>query len=320
LSSSCGTYDVNDKKQFESKETITLAISTSRRLKHFLQTIVALENSIGKLPNSLVTRVILVDDNSSEEDRNIMKNKYPNFEFHFKLPNEKGHANTMNKIFSLVDSQYLLYLEDDWRIFDVPVVVDSLKSALLAINSSTGNNNLLHHPFQSILMASIAILKQGNIQQILFNSQSTRDCASGANCNIDTMKSGGWERSVFYDNNTNIPYSLHEFGIASSLPDSHKLVQYGDRTHDFALWPGLTLNPGLWNIAVIKKMLSSCLDNQDRKLFDENDKLFEHRFSSLGYAAGITIGYFQSLIFEHIGDVSAYSINDNERPWDNNKK
>jgi hypothetical protein len=26
------------------------------------------------------------------------------------------------------------------------------------------------------------------------------------------------------------------------------------------------------------------------------------------------------LIFEHIGDVSAYSINDNERPWDNNKK
>jgi hypothetical protein len=55
-------------------------------------------------------------------------------------------------------------------------------------------------------------------------------------------------------------------------------------------------------------------------IMNENDKLFEHRFSSLGYAAGITIGYFQSLIFEHIGDVSAYSINDNERPWDNNKK
>ena len=311
LSMSCGNNDV----KVIQRNTITLAISTSRRLHHFLQTIEAIERSLGKLPNSIITRVILVDDDSTEDDRNIMKSKYPSFEFYFKSSEEKGHANTMNKIFTLVRDQYLLYLEDDWKLFDQPVLLDSLASAVLQIQKEDSRISR-DHLFEAILLACIKILDEGNIQQILFNSQSTRACAVGLNCDYESIKFGGWERFVFYNNTTSIPYSLHEFGIASHLPGSDKILSYGQRTHDFAMWPGLSLNPGLWNINSIKKMMNLCLNSQNMKLFNEDEKLFEHRFSALGYAAGVSIGYLPSVLFEHTGDVSAYKLSHVKRPWD----
>jgi glycosyltransferase involved in cell wall biosynthesis len=278
----------------------------------------ALENSLGRLPNSIITRVILVDDNSSEEDRDIMKTKYPNFEFYFKPPQDRGHANTMNKIFNLIQNEYMLYLEDDWKLFDQPVLLDSLASAVLNIKKDDSRSTR-DHLFESILLASMEILSKGDIQQVLFNSQSTRACAIGSNCDYDTIKFAGWERFVLYNNSISIPYSFHEFGISSHLPGTNKLLSYGGRTHDFAMWPGLTLNPGLWNVAKIKKMLISCLHDQEGRLYDENDKLFEHRFSSLGYAAGVSIGYLPAVLFEHIGDVSAYE-RQFKRPWDDKKE
>ena len=311
LSISCGNNDFKD--QLMQKNTITLAISTSRRLHHFLQTMAALEQSLGKLPNSIISRVILVDDGSSEEDRNVMKSKYPSFEFYFKSPKDKGHANTMNKIFSLVNEQYLLYLEDDWKLLDQPVLLDSLASAVLRIQKQ---DSRMDHLFEAILLACIKILEEGSIQQILFNSQSTRACAVGMNCDYETIKYGGWERFAFYNNSISIPYGLHEFGIASHLPGLDKILSYGQRTHDFAMWPGLTLNPGLWNINAIKTMMNLCLNSKDKNFFNENEKLFEHRFSALGYAAGVSIGFLPSVLFEHIGDVSAYKLSHFKRPWD----
>ena len=313
LSMSCGGQHSEDHAIATS--SITLVISTSKRLYHFLRTMEVLENSLGKLPNSIISRVILVDDNSSEEDRDIMKTAYPNFEFYFKPPQDRGHANTMNKIFDLVKNEYMLYLEDDWKLFDQPVLLDSLASAVLSIKNGDSRSTR-DHLFESILFAAMEILNKGDIQQILFNSQSTRACAVGSNCDYETIKFAGWERYALYNNSISIPYSLHEFGILSHLPGRDELLSYGGRTHDFAMWPGLTLNPGLWNVAVIKKMLITCLHGQDVKLFNENDKLFEHRFSSLGYAAGVSIGYLPSILFEHIGDVSAYD-SQFKRPWDN---
>jgi GR25 family glycosyltransferase involved in LPS biosynthesis len=58
---------------------------------------------------------ICIDDNSSEEDRAKMKEKYPFFKFYFKNINEKGHPKSMNIIKNLVQTPYIFHMEDDFK-------------------------------------------------------------------------------------------------------------------------------------------------------------------------------------------------------------
>jgi hypothetical protein len=166
------------------------------------------------------------------------------------------------------------------------------------------------------------------IHQILFNEQASRPCAvADKTCDYNIIGRGGWKRSLDLNlkgQNISIPYSLHEFGL---VPVSGA---YGDRIHEFTYWPGLSFNPGLWDLETIWKSSCQILLRHDSLcslsaiheawddivLFDEEDKLFEHRYTILTHAADLRMGYLPALFFEHIGDVSAYSLNDNLRPWD----
>lgn len=275
-----------------------------------------------------------------------MKEKYPSFIFVFKDLNERGHANSMNKIIKLVKSRFLIYLEDDWLLFKKPSIhIDFFKS-LQQIKYNyydNFNTNLLKssisapikddHPFSWVIYACISILseqKEEKIHQILFNSQISRECGIGReDCNIEKIHLGGWKREIFSNKPNNnhhfirssIPYSLHEFGLATSID------AYGDRIHDLSYWPGYSFNPGIWDLTIMKEMIYNCLDdNYNEKIknnensinvFDENDNLFEMRFSALGLASGGRMAYLHGIFFGHIGtDVSAYNINNISRPWD----
>lgn len=96
---------------------VTLTVTTCKRLDLFTRTM----NSFLKCctDHHLISRWICVDDNSSEEDRNKMKELYPFFEFRFKTPEEKGHPQSMNIIREMVRTPYLFHMEDDWS-FTVP--------------------------------------------------------------------------------------------------------------------------------------------------------------------------------------------------------
>ena len=78
-----------------------------------------------------------------------------------------------------------------------------------------------------------------------------------------------------------LPYSLHEFGLSppplpqpaspsssSSDPPFSDIERvfgngnglwYGGRVHDFSSWPGLSLNPRLWDVSAIKERLKECI-------------------------------------------------------------
>jgi hypothetical protein len=277
-----------------------------------------------------------------------MKTSYPSFKFIFKNLNERGHANSMNKIIKLVKSRFLIYLEDDWLLLKEPSMhIDFLKSLdQIKYNYYDNiNNNLLKssissslkddHPFSWIIYACISILSEQRnekIHQILFNSQISRECAIGSEyCDIEKIHLGGWKReknSNKPNNNhhfirSSIPYSLHEFGLAPSVD------AYDGRIHDFSYWPGFSFNPGIWDVTIMKEMLYNCLDDKYDKninnteninIFNENDNLFEMRFSALGLASGGRMAYLHGMIFSHIGsDVSAYNLNKVYRPWDTNE-
>lgn len=101
---------------------ITLTITTCKRYDLFERTINSFINCCQDI--NKIDRWICVDDNSSEDERKLMKNKYPFFDFYFKTLKEKGHPHSMNIIRNMVNTPYVLHLEDDWEFFLPDNIID----------------------------------------------------------------------------------------------------------------------------------------------------------------------------------------------------
>jgi GR25 family glycosyltransferase involved in LPS biosynthesis len=66
---------------------------------------------------SKIDKWICVDDNSSKDDRKLMKSTYPFIEFYLKTPDEKGHRESMNIIWNILkehNPKYWIHIEDDF--------------------------------------------------------------------------------------------------------------------------------------------------------------------------------------------------------------
>ena len=97
----------------EKHPLVTLSITTCKRFDLFEKTMNSFLNCC--LDLHLIGRWICVDDNSSEEDRQKMRENYPFFEFVMKTPEQKGHPQSMNIIRNMIKSPYLFHMEDDWQ-------------------------------------------------------------------------------------------------------------------------------------------------------------------------------------------------------------
>lgn len=87
---------------------ITLTMTTCKRLKEFIITI---DSFMKKCTDKhLISRVIISDDRSSDEDRKIMATKYPYFEFYY---NDGGQVESLSFLFSNITTEYFFHLEDD---------------------------------------------------------------------------------------------------------------------------------------------------------------------------------------------------------------
>jgi hypothetical protein len=97
---------------------IMMTITTCKRFNLFEQTM----NSIMKMWKdiNIIDYFFCVDDNSSTEDRNNMKSKYPFFDYYLKSNEEKGHRESMNIIWNKLNEikpTFWIHLEDDWLFF-----------------------------------------------------------------------------------------------------------------------------------------------------------------------------------------------------------
>jgi GR25 family glycosyltransferase involved in LPS biosynthesis len=91
---------------------ISFTITSCKRLDLFKNTMNSFLNCCEDL--HLIDEWFCVDDNSSEDDRNEMKELFPFFKFYFKTYEEKGHPQSMNIIQQIVKTPYLFHMEDDW--------------------------------------------------------------------------------------------------------------------------------------------------------------------------------------------------------------
>lgn len=150
---------------------VFLSITTCKRLELFEKTINSVLNNWIDIDS--IDYWFCVDDNSDENDREIMKQKYPFFDYYFKKINEKGHRKSMNIIFEKLKQlkpTYWIHLEDDFLFFDK---MEYVKEGII------GLKNLSKH----------------NVKQVLFNR-----------CYAEIIEDYHIKGFIEYDN-----YCIHEY-------------------------------------------------------------------------------------------------------------
>jgi hypothetical protein len=119
-------YQLNDQPQYGHRwktnrgnpkklpeERVILTATTCKRLGPFLKSMRTVLSMCRDV--HVIDKFLIVDDNSSEEDRAAMKTAFPFFDFILKGPEQKGHAKSMNIILDACKGyDYAFHNEDDW--------------------------------------------------------------------------------------------------------------------------------------------------------------------------------------------------------------
>lgn len=188
---------------------VTLTITTCKRFDLFEKTINSIINCVDI---DEIDFWFCVDDNSSDEDRQKMKELYPFFEFYFKDISEKGHPQSMNIIRNYVKTPYVFHLEDDWKFF---VKRNYIKDAIDIIESNK------------------------SIGQCLFNKNY-------AEIESDIDIKGG----TYHTTNSGLRYFIHEYCRTQEETNNWK-TKYGNCKSSF-YWPHWSLRPSLSRTYIFK--------------------------------------------------------------------
>ena len=188
---------------------VTLTITTCKRFDLFEKTMNSIINCVDI---DEIDFWFCVDDNSSDEDRQKMKDLYPFFEFYFKDVSEKGHPQSMNIIRNYIKTPYVFHLEDDWKFF---VKRNYIKDSIDIIESN----------------------KQ--IGQCLFNKNY-------AEIESDIDIKGG----TYHTTNSGLRYFIHEYCRTQEETNIWK-NKYGNCKSSF-YWPHWSLRPSLSRTYIFK--------------------------------------------------------------------
>ena len=163
-----------------------------------------------------VIKWIIVDDNSTEEDRKWMKEKYPFIEYIYKDTSQKGHPRSMNIIYNelislkLSNELFLFNLEDDWDFF----IKDNYIEKMIKVLKSNNNYG-----------------------QCLVNNNYSEDTKTGSQIWGSTMK--------YIDS---LRYFVHNHYTGKQLDEINNLKKYPNCFY----WPHFSFRPGLTKLKVLQ--------------------------------------------------------------------
>jgi len=196
---------------------ILLSMTTCKRFDLFEKTINSFLNCCEDF--LLISEFLCVDDNSSQEDRRKMKNRYPFFTFIFKSEEQKGHVISMNLIHEFATKNnytHLLHLEDDWHFIY--------------------KTNYITH--------ALEIMEENDkIGQVLFNKNYME---------IDSSKkfiSGGINKET----KKGYPYIIHEHYTSGTNEYNNCLKKYPQCLTNI-YWPHFSFRPSIIKVEVLKKI------------------------------------------------------------------
>lgn len=113
-----GTNYWNDRKILRIEQPkFVVTMTTCNRLQLFIKTVQSFLVCCSDL--DVIGEWIVVDDNSSKDDRAMMVEMFPWMTFIMKTPEQRGHAKSMNMLRDYVltksSIKYIIHLEDDWK-------------------------------------------------------------------------------------------------------------------------------------------------------------------------------------------------------------
>ena len=247
-------------------------VTTCKRFDLFEKTMNSLIHCTKDI--DLIGEWLCVDDNSSETDRELMKERYPFFNFIWKSPEEKGHARSMNIIRDYVIKSgypYTLHMEDDW----VAVCeMEYLRPAIQIIEES----------------------REG-VKQVVQNRQYVQLIRPR-----DIDLKGGVQRYT----RSGMRYILHEFYPKGSQEEEHfwKRVNGG---FSASYWPYYSLNPSVMSTDVYHLLGDY---REDVRHFEME---YASRYTNAGFKTAffdnITRLHIGKLIGEE-GKKNAYELNE----------
>lgn len=257
---------------------VTMTMTTCKRYETFTQTVNSFLNCCAGDDLRKIKRFIVVDDNSSAIERDLMRALYPFFEFVMKDSSQKGHALSMNMLVTLVETDYWMHIEDDW-LFLQPLDYISRALAIFEHESKHG------------------------VAQVLFN----RNYAELVD---ETYVSGvgGFSRSLSYGDGgwQTLNYVRHEYCDRQQAMEAFKHRHSNAPCH--AYWPHFSLRPSLLSIKAIRRVG----EFSPLSCFEHN---FAHRFVAQGFSSAffdtVTAIHVGRLTSDRSSDTvpNAYTLN-----------
>jgi GR25 family glycosyltransferase involved in LPS biosynthesis len=98
------------------ENSVTITTTTCKRTDLITRTVDSFLECVLDY-RTYVKEWIIIDDNSSEKDRQFMKERYPFIRFIYKNQEQKGHPRSMNMLLKEIKTTYVFNLEDDFEFF-----------------------------------------------------------------------------------------------------------------------------------------------------------------------------------------------------------
>jgi GR25 family glycosyltransferase involved in LPS biosynthesis len=213
---------VFNKNKNDVNKEITITTTTCKRLDLFKKTVNSFIECCKDL--HLVKEWIVIDDNSSENDRIEMKILYPFITFVFKDEFDKGHVKSMNILKNMIKTKYIFNLEDDWEFIYkdnyltkcIDVINIKPEYGQCLINKNYGEGDRCFETVGGILKSYV---KEDFVQQFYFEHE-------------------------YIDNNASIQLELQKY-IYLRTQREYKSQYY---------WPHFSLRVGLTKMSVLKEL------------------------------------------------------------------
>ena len=275
---------ISENIRTKKKNGITFTITTCKRYDLFEKTINSFINCCEDI--MMIDRFIGIDDNSCKEDRNNMLNKYPFIEWIFKSEYSKGHLNSMNMIIDLIDSEYLVHLEDDWLFYErmdyISKALNILKQDKIITIDNIPNNQNIH-------------IKQ--IKQVLFNKNyievAEQDTKGGYNCKT----SDGFN------------YIIHEHYNDILDKENYNNACAKVNGSNCIYWSHYSFRPSVIKTDIFKTIGKYSLESS----------FFEREYADRYYASNFISSFFDKVTCRHIGKLTsekgdnAYTLNNEKQ-------
>lgn len=276
---------------------VVVTMTTCKRLHKWKESMISLLSSCADL--YFVSKWIIVDDNSSEDDRSEMERCMPYATVIRKTPNLKGHPQSMNLIRQFLKTEssettpidFVFHTEDDWVYpkFELSWMISPMMH-----DSSIGFVLLGDRPAQTVP----EFKHQKQVENYLPVVQ---------NENLKSM--------VIYDFNVNHA----SFGKENHEFASRLYPEFFPEKKDCRgwWWPhGFSLNPGLWKWKDVYENAPDFSETCPHSFFE-----LDYTFRLLRWFLETgNLGHKVCLLrhaVEHTGDdKSAYVLNNNARWWD----